>query len=98
MPNSAKTRTTSTPENSDATPTNTTFSLRLRPKDYRTLMSYANLRKMSIAELAREFILEGLKNALDPAEIERQMEEEKQRLLSYAKELREAAEEHPDDA
>ncbi|WP_328388494.1 DUF6290 family protein [Nocardia sp. NBC_00416] len=94
MANTAKSRTSST---QDAVPANTTFSLRLRPKDYRTLMSYANLRKISIAELAREFILEGLKNALDPVEIERQMEEEKQRLLAYAKELREAAAEQSDD-
>ncbi|MEU1984158.1 DUF6290 family protein [Nocardia sp. NPDC019395] len=76
----------------DGVPGNTTFSIRLRPKDYRTLMSYANLRKISIAELAREFILDGLRNALDPAEIEREMEAEKQRLLAYAKEIREAAE------
>ncbi|RDI56051.1 DUF6290 family protein [Nocardia mexicana] len=67
---------------------NTTFSIRLRPQDYRTLMSYANLRKISLAELAREFILDGLRNALDPAEIERQMEEEKQRLLHAAERLR----------
>ncbi|MFI6218738.1 hypothetical protein ACIBCD_42580 [Nocardia brasiliensis] len=73
------------------TSTNSTFSLRLPPKDYRTLASVAGLRKVSIAELAREFILDGLRRALDPDEIERLMEEEKQRLLAAAAEMREAA-------
>ncbi|MFC8047197.1 hypothetical protein [Nocardia sp. NPDC057353] len=85
------TRAKSSAESGDDVPptgANTTFSLRLRPKDYRNLHRYANLRQVSIAEIAREFILQGLRNALDPVEIERQMEAEKQRLLAYARELR----------
>ncbi|WP_433660891.1 hypothetical protein ACQPW1_00980 [Nocardia sp. CA-128927] len=74
-----------------ANPTNSTFSLRLRPADYQNLMSIAGIRRMSIAELAREFILDGLRNALDPDEIERQFEEEKQRLLAAAAEMRKSS-------
>ncbi|WP_253781730.1 DUF6290 family protein [Nocardia amikacinitolerans] len=62
--------------------------MRLLDEDYRTLASIAKLRNKSVAELAREFLLEGIRNALDPAEIERMIEEEKQRLLRAAEEMR----------
>lgn len=83
-------------KNDDSTPTGsdtpTTFSVRLRPNDYRTLTSLANLRKLSVAELAREFILDGMGRALDPIEIEQQLEAEKKRLLAAAAEMREKRE------
>ncbi|MCP2293975.1 hypothetical protein APR11_000379 [Nocardia amikacinitolerans] len=73
---------------SASSPTTSTFSVRLLDEDYRTLASIAKLRNKSVAELAREFLLEGIRNALDPAEIERMIEEEKQRLLRAAEEMR----------
>lgn len=66
---------------------NATFSLRmLRLEDYQNLQSIAGIRRMSIASLAREYILDGLRNALDPVEIERQFEEEKRRLIAASAE------------
>lgn len=63
------------------------FSLRMPDvRDYQNLMSIAGIRRMSIAALAREYILDGLRNALDPVEIERQFEEEKCRLLAASAE------------
>lgn len=69
---------------------NTTFSLRLKPKEFETLSSLAKFRKVSIAELARQFIREGIREALDPAEINRMIEQEKQRLMQAAEEIRAA--------
>lgn len=70
---------------------NSTFSLRLPPKDYKLLESYAHLCQTSIAAKAREFILAGLLDALsDTAEIERQMDARKARLLLAAAEMRRA--------
>ncbi|WP_326547810.1 hypothetical protein QGN32_06525 [Mycolicibacterium sp. ND9-15] len=69
----------------------TTFSLRLQPKDYEVLSSIAKLRNTSIAELARQFILDGIRASLDPLEINRMIEAEKQRLLQAAEEMRTAA-------
>ncbi|WP_157124205.1 hypothetical protein [Nocardia pseudovaccinii] len=71
-----------------------------RVEDYWALKALACLRGTSIAVQAHGFILEGLKNAFDPAEIERQMEAEKQRLLRAAAELRaeEPTVEHPAEA
>ncbi|MGW6730227.1 DUF6290 family protein [Nocardia sp. NPDC055029] len=73
---------------SASSPATSTFSVRLLDEDYRTLASIAKLRNKSVAELAREFLLEGIRNALDPVEIERMIEEEKQRLLRAAEEMR----------
>ncbi|MFE7744446.1 hypothetical protein [Nocardia sp. NPDC057455] len=67
---------------------NCTFSVRFRPEDFANLTRYARLRGVSVADQARAFLLDGLKDALDPAEIERLMDEEKHRLLAYARELR----------
>ncbi|MFD0361199.1 DUF6290 family protein [Nocardia sp. GCM10030253] len=64
------------------------FSVRLPDEDYQTLTSLAKLRNKSVAELAREFLLDGIRNALDPVVIERMIEEEKQRLLRAAEEMR----------
>lgn len=72
------------------TPKNSTFSLRLRPNEFEILNSLANLHNKSIAELAREFIRAGIRDALDPAEIDRRIEEEKQRLMAAADEMRKA--------
>lgn len=67
-----------------------TFSVRMREEDYTVLEQIAMLRGTSVAELAREFLLEGIRIALDPQEIERQMEERKRKLL-LAAETRRAA-------
>lgn len=72
------------------TPKNSTFSLRLRPNEFEILNSLAKLHKKSLAELAREFIRAGIRDALDPAEIDRMIEEEKQRLMTAANEMRKA--------
>lgn len=71
-------------------PKNSTFSLRLRPNEFEILNSLAKLHKKSIAELAREFIRDGIRNALDPAEIDRRLEEEKHRLMTASEEMRRA--------
>ncbi|MGY5223752.1 hypothetical protein ACXGR9_05065 [Nocardia asiatica] len=68
--------------------TNCTFSVRFQPDDFANLTRYAHLCGVSVADQARAFVLDGLKDALDPAEIERLMDEEKDRLLAYARELR----------
>ncbi|MDE1673828.1 hypothetical protein [Nocardia gipuzkoensis] len=68
--------------------TNCTFSVRFRTEDFAALTRYAGFRSVSVADQARTFLLDGLRDALDPAEIERQMDEEKHRLLGYARELR----------
>ncbi|WP_280412629.1 hypothetical protein [Nocardia asiatica] len=68
--------------------TNCTFSVRFHSADFDNLNRYARVQGVSVADQARAFVLDGLKNALDPAEIERLMDEEKDRLLAYARELR----------
>ncbi|MGV9823362.1 hypothetical protein [Nocardia xishanensis] len=70
-----------------ATP-NATFSLRLRPEDYKVLTSLANLKNVSIAVLARDYILDGMARDLDPKEIQRQIDLERDRLLKAAAEMR----------
>jgi hypothetical protein len=78
-------------ETGDAgTPKNSTFSLRLRPKEFEILNSLANLHNKSLAELAREFIRDGIRDALDPEEINRRIDEEKLRLMTAAGEMRKA--------
>lgn len=62
----------------------TTFSLRLPPREYRSLRTVAFLNQRSIAEQARIYVLDGLLAALDPVAIERHFEDEKQRLLADA--------------
>lgn len=69
-----------------ATP-NATFSLRLQPADYKALTYLANLKKLSIAELAREYILDGMRRSLDPDEIQKELDREKERLLKAAEEM-----------
>lgn len=66
-----------------------TFSLRMpKPDQYEALRSLASLHGVSIAEQARTYILDGLRRTLDDsAEIERQFETEKRRLLAVAAEL-----------
>ncbi|WP_067470369.1 DUF6290 family protein [Nocardia amamiensis] len=73
---------------SASSPATSTFSVRLLDEDYQTLTSIAKLRNKSVAELAREFLIDGIRNALDPAVIEDMIEKEKQRLLRAAEEMR----------
>lgn len=70
-----------------------TFSVRMREEDYTVLEQIAMLRGTSVAELAREFLLEGIRVALDPQEIERQIEQRKRKLL-HAAEARRAQTPH----
>ncbi|WP_043660334.1 hypothetical protein [Nocardia thailandica] len=67
---------------------NATFSIRLKPGDYNVLMSLANLKNVSLAVLARDYILEGMARDLNPEEIERQIDRERNRLLKAAAEMR----------
>lgn len=67
---------------------NSTFSVRMRDEDHATLDSIAKLRNVTVAELAREFILDGIRRALDPDEIERMIEQQKQQLLKAAETMR----------
>ncbi len=66
------------------------FSVRLSKEDKRLLDTVARLRETKPAVLSRQFIVEGIHRALDPAEICRQADEEKERLLAAAQTLREA--------
>lgn len=70
-----------------------TFSVRMREKDYQLLEQIAILRGAPVAELAREFLLDGIRKALDPVEIEQLMDERKRKLLEAAEAMR-AAELH----
>jgi len=67
-----------------------TFSLRMKTvQQYQTLKSLAAQRKISMAVLGRSFLLDELHKVLaDPEEISRLLDEEKQRLLTAAAELR----------
>ena len=53
-----------------------TFTLRVNPQDHTALVRLAAFQGKPTAELAREFIAEGLRRALDPKEINRIMNEE----------------------
>ncbi|WP_433600501.1 hypothetical protein ACQPXH_01150 [Nocardia sp. CA-135953] len=62
-----------------------TFSVRMREHHYQLLEQIAILRGVPVAELAREFLLDGIRKALDPVQIEQVMDERKQKLLEAAK-------------
>lgn len=66
----------------------TSFTVRLEPSDHDTLVELAEMRGTSPAELARDMILAGFPEMLDPKEIEDQIEKEKQRLLAAAAAIR----------
>jgi hypothetical protein len=58
------------------------FSLRLRPRDYESLRAWAFLQRTTIAGQAEGFVVEGLRKALDPVEIERMAERNKREMLA----------------
>lgn len=65
-----------------------TFSLRMpQLEHYEALRRLASLHRVSIAEQARSYILDGMRAALDPDDIERGLEADKQRMLAVAAEL-----------
>ncbi|WP_063062648.1 DUF6290 family protein [Nocardia sienata] len=65
-----------------------TFSVRIRRKDYKLLEQIAHLYGRAVAEVAREFVLEGIEKALDPEEITQVLERQKEELLRAAEERR----------
>lgn len=67
---------------------NPTFTIRMRPEDQETLNQIADLRRQTVSDLARQMILEGIQRALDPNEIDRIIEEERERLQQAALEVR----------
>jgi hypothetical protein len=70
-----------------------TFSIRLTPPAaYYTLGRLAGHARVSKAALAREFVLDGMRKALDPAEIERLSKARLQHLLTAVAEIRQLGE------
>lgn len=68
------------------------FTVRLRPTDYTVLAGVAKLRNQQVADLARQFILDGLESITTaPAEIETAIEAEKRRLIAAVLKMRETA-------
>ena len=64
------------------------FSVRLTEDQRDLLSALAKHQNVSVASLARDYVLDGIRRALDPAEITRRMEEERDRLLRAAEEMR----------
>lgn len=62
-----------------------TFTLRVNPQDHKALVRLAALQGKPAAELAREFIAEGLQRALDTKEINTTMDEEDPMLEKASK-------------
>lgn len=73
------------PSTSDNT---ATFSVRLTPDQRDLLAALAKHQNTTVATLARTYVLDGIRRALDPAEITRRIEEEKTHLLRVAEEMR----------
>lgn len=73
------------PSTSDHT---ATFSLRLTQDQRDLLAALAKHQNTTVATLARSYVVDGIRRALDPAEITRRMEEEKEHLLRAAEEMR----------
>lgn len=63
------------------------FTIRLPTESYETLVMLARLRHMTISDLTRQLVSEGLQYLLDPDEIDRMIEIEKQRLLEIARSI-----------
>jgi hypothetical protein len=70
----------------------TTFTMRMTQNDYDLLASLAAIFNMTIAELAREIMAEGIRDRLDPVAIDRRIEKERERLLEAANKIREKTE------
>lgn len=68
-----------------------TFSIRLTADQHDLLSALAKHRNTKVAVLSRDFVLDGLRRALDPDEITRRIEEEKAHLLRVAEEMRASA-------
>lgn len=66
----------------------TTFSVRIRKKEHKLLEEIAHLHGRTVADVAREFVLEGIERALDPEEITRVLDQRKEELLRAAEERR----------
>lgn len=69
---------------------NMTFTVRINPRDHELLTSLAAIRNQSVAELSRQILSDGIRQLLDPAEIDRRIDAERARLLAAAERLREA--------
>ncbi|QIP44077.1 hypothetical protein G9444_6834 (plasmid) [Rhodococcus erythropolis] len=67
-----------------------TFTIRVNPEDHDALIDLAQLLGKPASELAREFIANGLRQAMDPEAIGRIMDEEKAKMQRAAEELRAA--------
>lgn len=65
-----------------------TFSVRIRKKEHKLLEEIAHLHGRAVAEVAREFVLEGIEKALNPEEITRVLDKRKEELLRAAEERR----------
>lgn len=65
----------------------TTFSLRVSPRDYELLTRLAEVHGTTLAELSRQLIHQGIRRMLDPDEIERALNAERERLLKAAEDL-----------
>ncbi|WP_040713546.1 hypothetical protein [Nocardia takedensis] len=66
----------------------TTFEIPLSPRDYDLLTTQAAIRNQAVPELTRELLTDALHRTLDPDEIERRLDHERQRLLTAARRLR----------
>lgn len=71
----------------------TTFTLRIRPEDHDLLTSLAKIRHQTVSDLARDIISEGIERLLDPDEIDRAVEKERERLKAAASAVQEARKE-----
>ncbi|MGV9870539.1 hypothetical protein [Rhodococcus koreensis] len=69
----------------------TTFSLRISPRDHELLTRLASVRNQSVSDLSRELIHDGIRRLLDPEEIEKAIQAERERLLDAAASLSEIA-------
>jgi hypothetical protein len=71
---------------------NMTFTVRISPRDHELLVSLADVRNQTVAELSREILSDGIRRLLDPEEIERRLDAERTRLLAAAARIRQEAE------
>lgn len=69
------------------------FTVRIGPEYYQVLKGLAKLKQTTVAELGRNYILEGIMGDVDEESIIRKVEEYKARLLAAVKELREPLDE-----
>lgn len=76
----------SSPQNGNTS----TFSVRTRKSDYDLLEQIANLYGITVAELARRYLIEGIERDLVPDKIEALMEDRKEKLLTAARAVRAA--------